>query len=114
MKKLNLFLNLLLISILVTCNPIDDEEHQDVHSHPFGHPLSLMSFGNEGEIIVNNDGIDEIFMHPDVKDRKIVAVSIIGAFRKGKSFLMDYALRYMYGNVSSTNKITRHGIFGLI
>jgi hypothetical protein len=27
---------------------------------------------------------------------------------------MDYALRYMYGNVSSTNKITRHGIFGLI
>lgn len=51
-------------------------------------------------IAVDYDSIDKIFLHSEVVNRKIVAVSIIGAFRKGKSFLMDYALRYMYANVS--------------
>lgn len=49
---------------------------------------------------MDNDTLNDMFLHPDVKDRKIVAVSIIGAFRKGKSFLMDYVLRFMYANVS--------------
>lgn len=56
-----------------------------------------------GKIIVDFEKLDEILLHPEVKDRKIVVVSIVGAFRKGKSFLMDYCLRYMYGNVGSMN-----------
>jgi hypothetical protein len=28
----------------------------------------------------------QLFLHPEVKDRKIVSLSIVGAFRKGKVF----------------------------
>ncbi len=53
----------------------------------------------------NKATIDEtvitcIILHPEVKHRKIVALSIVGAFRKGKSFLLDYMLRYLYYTVS--------------
>lgn len=68
--------------------------------HLYGKPVSILNFRIAGKFIIDNSTLDEIFQYPEVKDRKIVAVSIIGAFRKGKSFLMDYALRYMYGNVS--------------
>ena len=67
--------------------------------HPHGEPASLMSFHN-GSIVVDYKKISEIFLHPEVADRKIVVVSIVGAFRKGKSFFMDYCLRFMYANVS--------------
>lgn len=59
-----------------------------------------MRFDENEEVIIDVQSLNDTFMHPEVKDRKIVAISIIGAFRKGKSFLMDYALRYMYANVS--------------
>lgn len=44
--------------------------------------------------------IDAILLQLDVKDRKIVIVSVIGEYRKGKSFLLGYCLRFMYANVS--------------
>ncbi|XP_071647435.1 atlastin-like [Temnothorax longispinosus] len=44
--------------------------------------------------------LSEILLHDDVKDRNVVLVSVAGAFRKGKSFLLDFFLRYM------TNKYT--------
>lgn len=70
-------------------------------SHPYGHPVSIQITNTEkNEITLNTTALDEIFLHSEVKDRKIVIVSIIGAFRKGKSFFMDYCLRFMYGNVS--------------
>jgi Guanylate-binding protein, N-terminal domain len=56
-------------------------------------------------ITVNYTAIDGVFLHPEVAQRKIVAVSIIGAFRKGKSFMMDYCLRFMYANVSEKTQI---------
>jgi len=59
-----------------------------------------MQVATNHSIIVDYDRIDELLLHPEVADRKVAVVSIIGAFRKGKSFLMDYCLRFMYANVS--------------
>jgi Guanylate-binding protein, N-terminal domain len=51
-------------------------------------------------VLLVEDSIEQLFMGPLVYDRDVVVVSIAGAFRKGKSFLMNYMLRYLYANVS--------------
>lgn len=68
--------------------------------HLYGEAKSVLSFDVNNKSIINQANLDEIFDHPDVKNRKIVTFSVIGAFRKGKSFFLDYCLRYLYANVS--------------
>lgn len=83
----------------------ESEEDFESHIHPHGSPLNVMQLAIKDPIKIDYDAIDKIFLNPTVAGRKIVAISIIGAFRKGKSFLMDYCLRFMYANVSkNTNK----------
>jgi hypothetical protein len=72
--------------------------------------MSLSKFGSAIEILKPQGdflGIDmielmRILENELVRDRFIVPISIVGNFREGKSFFMNYALRYMYANVSSS------------
>lgn len=71
-------------------------------------PISIMEIKKvhgKNEICNNLDDIGKVLLHPDVKDRNIVVLSIIGALRTGKSFFLDYCLRFMYANVSDFNNI---------
>lgn len=69
--------------------------------HPHGSPENILKFKSNDQFEIENEKLKEIFMHPDVKNRKIVAFSVIGAFRRGKSFFLNYCLRYLYANVSN-------------
>lgn len=71
------------------------------HQHLFGAPVNILKFTETKKVVVDNVELDKMFLHPDVKNRKIVAFSIIGAFRRGKSFFLDYCLRFLYANVSN-------------
>lgn len=73
------------------------------HSHPFGQPVNVLKFGEGNKVLIDNAELDKMFLHSEVKNRKIVAFSIIGAFRRGKSFFLDYCLRFLYANVSSSS-----------
>ncbi|XP_055966477.1 atlastin-2 isoform X1 [Sorex fumeus] len=44
--------------------------------------------------------LERVLLQEHVRDLGIVVVSVAGAFRKGKSFLLDFMLRYMYNQTS--------------
>uniref|UniRef100_A0A8C3I1C3 GB1/RHD3-type G domain-containing protein n=1 Tax=Chrysemys picta bellii TaxID=8478 RepID=A0A8C3I1C3_CHRPI len=50
---------------------------------------------------LDEEALENILLQEHIKDLNIVVVSVAGAFRKGKSFLLDFMLRYMYNKVSS-------------
>jgi Guanylate-binding protein, N-terminal domain len=76
-------------------------EPEPVEEPEYGSPLPLMWLTETNHsIVVDYDKVTEIFNREEIADRKIVAISIIGALRKGKSFFLGYCLRYMYANVS--------------
>lgn len=66
---------------------------------PHGRHTTIIHFDNNDGVVIDQDLL-EIFNHPEVAECKIVVYSIVGEFRKGKSFFMNYALRFMYANVS--------------
>lgn len=43
--------------------------------------------------------LKQIFESPNIKDRDVVILSIAGPYRKGKSFLLNFFLRYLYAQV---------------
>lgn len=44
-----------------------------------------------------------ILLKENIKDNEIAIISIAGAFRKGKSFILSYFLRYMNETISKNN-----------
>ena len=73
------------------------------NNHSFGKALSILRFSNNNKIIVDYDELEKIFGRSEIQDRKVVILSLIGAFRGGKSFFLDYCLRFLYANVSINN-----------
>ncbi|CAG9800754.1 unnamed protein product [Chironomus riparius] len=72
-------------------------------SRPLARPIVALKFINENDVFYNSTEIDRMLNHCNVKDRKIVVFSIVGSFRKGKSFFLDYCLRFLYAHYSSVN-----------
>ena len=69
-----------------------------------GVPLPIIYFGNvksKEKFVFSEKDFSIILNDKQVVDRKVAIISVVGAFRKGKSFLLDYCLRYLYANVSS-------------
>lgn len=58
---------------------------------------------DEGEhaFSLREELLERLLLQEEVQDLHVVVVSVAGAFRKGKSFLLDFMLRYMYKQVSS-------------
>uniref|UniRef100_A0A914DCX2 GB1/RHD3-type G domain-containing protein n=1 Tax=Acrobeloides nanus TaxID=290746 RepID=A0A914DCX2_9BILA len=53
---------------------------------------------------LNEEFLERILLNPRVADKKVTVVGVAGAFRKGKSFLLNFFLRYLkHHNLHKTN-----------
>ena len=53
----------------------------------------------EHSFTLQEEALERLLLQEEVQDLHVVVVSVAGAFRKGKSFLLDFMLRYMYKQV---------------
>ncbi|XP_051815448.1 atlastin-2-like isoform X3 [Acanthochromis polyacanthus] len=79
--------------------PSQDEEIQEeeaVVEEEKPRPIQIV-LANEDKHSFELDAaaLEKILLQDHVKDLNVVVVSVAGAFRKGKSFLLDFMLRYM-------------------
>ncbi|XP_040905614.1 atlastin-2 isoform X1 [Toxotes jaculatrix] len=82
-----------------TLTPTPDEgihEDEAVIEEEKARPVQIV-LANEDEHSFELDAaaLEKILLQDHVKDLNVVVVSVAGAFRKGKSFLLDFMLRYM-------------------
>ncbi|KAK9540742.1 hypothetical protein VZT92_003174 [Zoarces viviparus] len=50
----------------------------------------------EHSFSLQEEALERLLLQEEVRDLQVVVVSVAGAFRKGKSFLLDFMLRFMY------------------
>lgn len=68
---------------------------------PVRKPIQILSANEDHTFTLNDVDLSKLLLRDDVKDLPVAVVSVAGAFRKGKSFLLDFFLRYMRANGSS-------------
>ncbi|XP_061097066.1 atlastin-1 isoform X1 [Conger conger] len=73
-----------------------EEEEPDGRARP----VQVLVVKDDHSFELDEAALSRILLSEEVRDREVVAISVAGAFRKGKSFLMDFMLRYMYNQAS--------------
>lgn len=59
-------------------------------------PIQIVKTEDDHTFVLDEDTLTQVLLQDHIKDRFVVVVSVAGAFRKGKSFLLDFFLRYLY------------------
>jgi hypothetical protein len=92
---------------LLTKDQLKELEQRN-RKHPHGSPITLIKFRN-GKPLVDDEEfkkLKDLFTKPELCNRKIVVLSIVGVFRSGKSFFLDFILRFLYARVDHTLFLT--------
>ena len=59
-----------------------------------GQPVQIVDITADHKFKLNEDKLQTILNHPKARMKKVCVVSVAGAFRKGKSFLLDFFLKF--------------------
>ena len=79
--------------------------HDDQSSFDSGHPVQIVTVDPESrEFVLDEEALSSILLSSDCKDRAVSVVSIAGDFRKGKSFLLNFLLRYLTNKGYESNQ----------
>lgn len=66
---------------------------------PKPHPIQIVKVEEDHSFELDMEALKEILLSEEVRNQKVMVVSVAGAFRKGKSFLLDYLLRFLNNEV---------------
>lgn len=64
-----------------------------------GEAIQIFNSTDEHTFELNEEALEKVLLQDDIKDLPVAVVSIAGAFRKGKSFMLDFFLRYLKAGV---------------
>lgn len=70
-----------------------------MENEPVQGPFQIISFENSSLKLQNLETLRKILESDDLKDHQVVVISIAGAFRQGKSFLLNFFLKYLNAQV---------------
>lgn len=62
--------------------------------------IRIVQIGDNNNLVLNANVLENILSQPDIQDRAISVISIAGAIRKGKSFILNFFLRYLKATVN--------------
>ncbi len=62
----------------------------------------------EHSFSLQEEALERLLLQEEVQDLHVVVVSVAGAFRKGKSFLLDFMLRFMYKQVTEVSPAVKY------
>uniref|UniRef100_A0A3B5A907 Atlastin-2-like n=1 Tax=Stegastes partitus TaxID=144197 RepID=A0A3B5A907_9TELE len=81
-------------------NLLEEEEEEEVG---VARPVQIVVADEEEHSFwLQEEALERLLLQEEVQDLHVVVVSVAGAFRKGKSFLLDFMLRYMYKQSSDS------------
>ena len=60
-----------------------------------GRPIQIVKVAEKHSFELIEENLQSVLNRPDVRQKKVVVVSVAGAFRKGKSFLLNFFIRYL-------------------
>ncbi|XP_058808981.1 atlastin [Phymastichus coffea] len=84
-----------------------DRDKEEEDDDDMGRAVQVIHVHPDHSFELDEEALAKILLSEDVRERSVVVVSVAGAFRKGKSFLLDFFLRYMnsrYGNGTGSNE----------
>lgn len=61
----------------------------------------IVAGGADRKFTLDEAALEKILLDNRVRDSNVVVLSVVGAFRTGKSFLLDFLLRYLYSTRGS-------------
>ena len=96
---ISLYLLSLSLSLSLSPSLIKDGDtvpDDSLHSH---RPIQIVTAHMDHKFELNIETLEEILLSNEVKDKPVVVLTVAGAFRKGKSFLLDFLLRFLDNTV---------------
>jgi len=85
-----------LMSITKQNAETEDIENNDMDEElDIPRPICILKAKADHSFELDINALEKILLQNHIRDKKVVVVSVAGAFRKGKSFLLDFFLRYL-------------------
>jgi len=77
--------------------------------------LQIIYLDKENHTIsLNEELLEKILLSEEVKDSKVMVLSVAGAFRQGKSFLLNFFIKYLKAVESGGSQVSNNNLIMML